>query len=217
MRAAVGLDLEERRLAPHRLLEEQPAHVGPRSHRLLGDRDQRVAVLEARRGRGRVARRIANHRLHARKPADEERPVHEEGEEEIRHRPREHDDHARENALLVERALDLRGRDLALALVEHLHVAAEGNRREHPLGLVPALAADDERLAESHREPEDLHAQQARSQVVAELVHHDEHADGDEEGDDGDEGVSHQAGCETREARREMKRDASARASRSAA
>ena len=51
-------------------------------------------------------------------------------------------------------------RDVAFALVEHLHVAAERNRGDHPFGLVRARAPRDERPAEADREAQHLHAAQ---------------------------------------------------------
>ena len=75
-------------------------------------------------------------------------------------------------------------RDVAFALVEHLDVAAERDRGDHPLGAVGAeRAGSTERAAEADREAQDLHAAQARDEVVAELVDDDQEAERDDEGE----------------------------------
>ena len=61
-------------------------------------------------------------------------------QQEIRRRPGRDDRNAPPHALPVEGAVRLVRRDRALALVEHLHVAAERQRGDHPLGLVAAAA-----------------------------------------------------------------------------
>ncbi len=131
------------------------------------------------------------HRLVARHAGHEEHPVEDEGEQEIRRRAGEDDEDAGRDALVVEGARSLALRDRALALVEHLHVAAQRDRGHHPLGAVGPAPADQQRTAEAHVEAQDLHVHRARGQVVAELVDHHEHAHGDEEGDDVQPEVAH--------------------------
>ena len=82
------------------------------------------------------------------------------------------------------------GRDLAFALVEHLDVAAERNRRDHEIGAV-AVAARPQRLAESDREPQHLDAAAARDDEMAELVEGDQHAQRDDQPPDGTEDLTH--------------------------
>jgi hypothetical protein len=93
--------------------------------------------------------------------------------------------------LAVERARQIGEIDFPLAFVRHLHVAAERYRRQRPFGAVAAVAARPDHPAEADRETEHLDACKTRDDVVAELVKHDEHAEGDREGDDFVEGIDH--------------------------
>jgi hypothetical protein len=105
--------------------------------------------------------------------------------------------------LRLEGARAFLGRHIRLALVEHLHESAERHGRDRPLGAVAAGAADPPAACRSPREAKDLHVHPARGEVVAELVDHDEDADGDEERQDGDDGAGHEA-IRERGMRREM-------------
>jgi hypothetical protein len=67
------------------------------------------------------------------------------------------------------------------ALVEHLHVSAERDRREDPLGRVAAAPPDEQRLAEADREAQHLDVADARSEVMAVFVHDDQDAERDDE------------------------------------
>src|SRR5205823_11637868 len=88
-------------------------------------------------------------------------------------------------ALSVEGALELGGLDRALALVEHLDIAAEWDRGNYPLGAVGTEPPGGERPAKTHGKPQDLDAPQPGDDVMPVLVHHDQHAERDDEGDDG--------------------------------
>ena len=114
------------------------------------------------------------------------------GEQEVGERPGGDDRYPLPDALLVERAREIGGGDGALALVDHLHVAAERHRRDGPLGAVGAESARPHDAAEAHREPQHLHAAPAGDPVMAELVEDDEHAQHDEEREQLGHGV-HQA------------------------
>jgi hypothetical protein len=78
-----------------------------------------------------------------------------------------------------------RWRDLALAFVEHLHIAAEGYGRYRVLGLVRACPVQPQGPSETDRETQHLDAEAFGDDEVAELVHRDQHADSDDEVDDG--------------------------------
>src|SRR3546814_10028916 len=71
--------------------------------------------------------------------------------------------------LAVEGLVDFRRIDVGLALVEHLDVATQRDRRDHVLGAV-AAAARPQRAAETDREAQHLDPVAARDPVVAELV-----------------------------------------------
>ena len=84
-----------------------------------------------------------------------------------------------------EGAMQLRGVDIAFALVEELHVAAERNRGQAILGAV-AIVSDalPERLAETDAEAQHLEAELLRDPVVPELVNRDQYPDRNQEGGD---------------------------------
>ena len=78
------------------------------------------------------------------------------------------------------------GATVAFALVEHAHVAAEGQRADDELGAVgPRLAAPED-AAEADREAQHLDAAGDGDPVVAVLVDDDEDAERQEESEDGD-------------------------------
>ena len=76
--------------------------------------------------------------------------------------------------------------DIAFALVEHAHVAAEGQRADDELGAVGPRLATPEDAAEADREAQHLDAAGDGDPVVAVLVDDDEDAERQEEGEDGD-------------------------------
>ena len=63
---------------------------------------------------------------------------------------------------------------MPLPFVDHLDVAAERKHCDHPLRPVGAILAADQRPTEPDREAQDLHAERARNEVVAELVNEDQ-------------------------------------------
>jgi hypothetical protein len=73
------------------------------------------------------------------------------------------------------------GGDVALALVEHAHVAAEGQRADDELGAVGLRLAAPEDAAEADREAQHLDAAGDGDAVVAVLVDDDEDAERQEE------------------------------------
>src|SRR3546814_3364551 len=79
----------------------------------------------------------------------------------------------RSHRLAVEGVGRLGGGHVALALVEHAHVAAQRQGRDHVLGAV-AATPHPQRLAEAHRETQHAHAATACHPVMAELVESDQ-------------------------------------------
>ena len=112
---------------------------------------------------------------------EEDGRVERDGKEQVHRRPREDDDDALPERLRLERAVPVLGQDrlAALALLEHLHEAAERQEADAVLGL---LAADaDDLRAESDREREHLHAEDLGEGKVPRLVDEDEGADEEDE------------------------------------
>src|SRR5205814_6623567 len=105
--------------------------------------------------------------LHA---AYEKGPVEYDGKQKIRRRPRSDDRDAPPDSLAIERPVRFFRRDRRLVLVEHFHVAAERQRRDHPFGPVPSASDPPQRPAETDREAPTLSSQAPSRQTVAELV-----------------------------------------------
>ena len=133
------------RLEPQRLaLQRAPAaraSAGPARSSIASPSIARTvspARSPAARG-GAAGRRLGEHRPRLRQAVHEQARVDRDREQEIEHRPGDHDREAPPDALPVEGARALRAASTgAFALVEHLDVAAERDRRDHPLGAVRA-------------------------------------------------------------------------------
>src|SRR6266851_1643423 len=185
--ALLGVDhFESRRLFFHRELQQTPAYLLPARHRLPVYFQNRLASRQAacRRDGSGIGRTDDGFRLLD--PAHEKRPVEHDGEQKIRHRPRGDDCHAPPDALAIEGPVRFLGRNRPFALVEHLHVAAERQRGDHPFGLVPATASPPQGPPKTDREAQNLHPEKPRDHIMAELVEHDQHAQCDDESQDGD-------------------------------
>jgi hypothetical protein len=183
--AALVDRLEPHRLALQRRLQHAPAHFLPGGHRLAVDRAHRVARVQARGRSDARRRRLREHRLRFGQAVHVKPGVDQHREHEIEQRARDDDGEALPHALAVEGAPRLRRRHCPLALVEHLYVAAERHGSDHPLGAVGPQAPGGERPAESHRKAQHLDAAEPRDEVVAVFVHDDQHAERDDEGEDG--------------------------------
>src|SRR3954467_13530026 len=182
--ATLVLGVELDRLALQRRLQDAPAQLLPGADRLAVDTAHGVARVYASGRRDGSGGRRAEDRARFRQPVHEEPGVHQHREGEVEEWPRDDDGEALPDALAIECARELRGQHRPFALVEHLHVAAKGNGRDDPLGAVGAEAPEGERAAKTDREAQHLHAAPARDDEVAELVHHDQHAERDDEGED---------------------------------
>src|SRR6185436_11646865 len=120
-----------------------------------------------------------------RQAVHEQPGVDRDREQEIGDRPGHHDRKAPPHALAVEGAVGFACFDRSLALVEHLDVATERNRRDHPFRLIFVDCLGHQRTAKTHRKAQHLDAAQPRNQVMAVLVDHDEQAERHDEGDEG--------------------------------
>jgi hypothetical protein len=153
----------------------------PALHFLAIDAQDRVAGAEPRLLCNRIFGDLADHRLDAIHADHVDRPVGQDGENEIEQRARDHDGHALPDALAIEGPVQLRRRHIALALVQHLHVAAERERPDGQLHAVRAHAARPQRFPEAHGETQHLDAQAPRHPEMAELMHRDQNTQGDHE------------------------------------
>ncbi|MNZ28987.1 hypothetical protein D3C78_462310 [compost metagenome] len=147
-----------------------PAGDGPAIHRQHFRPGDHAGLL------GQAARRdAADDRPHLLTAEHGENPEEQQGQQEIGDRPGRHYGEALLDTLAVERLFEQRRRYVALALVEHLHVAAQGNGRDDEFGAVTVMPAQ-QRRAEAHREAQHLDPAAACHPEVAELVKGDQHA-----------------------------------------
>jgi hypothetical protein len=179
--AALVDDLQRERLALQGGLQHAPAQFLPGRHWLAARLAHQVARVQAGRARERRRRRLGDHRPGLGQADHVERGIDGDGEEEIEYRPGGDDRQAPADALAVEGARLFLGRHGRLALVEHLDVAAERHCGDDPFGAVAPAAPGGKRPAEAHREAQHLDVAQARGKVMAVFVHHDQHAEGDNE------------------------------------
>ncbi len=160
--------------------QQAPAHVLPAFHGCAIDRDDDIAALQSRRGRRRVRDGFPEQRLLAGDPRNVAPGEQQHGERKIGERSGRDDRDPFPDGLPIERARQVGNRDIALALVGHLDVAAQRHGGKGPLRPIGAVAPRPDYAAEANREAQDLDAAQARDPVVAEFVEDDEHAQHDE-------------------------------------
>ncbi len=187
----------QRRIARIAVLAAQRQHdIGTAAHRieqakddipllalgLMVDGEDLIARTHARVRRERVSGDLADDGLvlvDAVPP--EHSPQHEDRERDVESGAGEQHENALPRRPAGEGATELRGGHRALALIEHLDVAAQRNRGNDILRAVRPPHALQQRPAKSDREPEDLEAEPPRDPVMAELVHRDEQAHGYQE------------------------------------
>src|SRR6185312_11646545 len=97
--------------------------------------------------------------------------------QEVEQGPRQHHRGAPGDRLPVEGARQVGRRHLPFPLVRHLHIAAEGQGREHVFGLVALAVPRPYGFAEPDREAQHLDAEPARDDEVAEFM--GDHQDAD--------------------------------------
>jgi hypothetical protein len=152
---------------------------GPGIHALAVDALD--AIVGAQAGAGRNAFAAPDQRLEIGLADHEHRPQQGQAQHQVEGRSGECHQETLPGRLAVEGLVALRGRDIVLALVEELHVAAERNGRDDVFDAVRRRAAP-QRPTESDGELEDLDAEAPRHPEMAELV------DGDQDRDRHDEG-----------------------------
>ncbi len=181
---ALGVgDVELDDAVAEQFVEHGDGRLLERLDRLAADGLDDVVGAKPRLGRDAAGYDVLDIRLDALHAHEVDEPESGNREQEIRAGTgREHGDPSPDGAA-VEGAVRLRGIDLALALVEHLDVAAERDRRDPVFDLIGVLAAPAQQWpAESDRKPEHLEAEPARNPEMAVLVDRDQHADRDDKG-----------------------------------
>jgi hypothetical protein len=173
----VAKNFEAQRLAG--ILRDDPLHFVEGADVLSVDRHDPIAWLEL--ARGRMSRQNDPDRRRQERPVGHEhRKVEKQREHQVHRGPRENDRDAFVDRQRFERALSILGQhEIALRLLEHLHVAAERNQTDAVLGLTPSELQDLRTEAEA--ESDDLDPEGLGHRKVAELVHEDERADQNDE------------------------------------
>src|SRR6185312_9859061 len=176
-RAGWRADLQRRRVARLCRVGQRKAQIGPVGDFFTVDAEDPIAALDA--GLCREVRDVADERLEIRFADHQHRPERGDGEDQVETGAGQHDQDALPDRLAGELAWAICGIDIALAGVQHLHVTAQRNPRHAILGTVLAIPRLD-RLAETDRETQHLHAAAARDPEVAEFVEGHQDAQGDD-------------------------------------
>ena len=151
-------------------------------------RQQAVAGLEP--GFGGDPLGLADHGGVVLAPDHEHHPQQGHAQQQVGDRAGGHDRDPPPHALAVEGMGLAVDRHIALALVEHLHVAAQRDGGDGELGAV-AVMARPQRFAEAHGKTQHVHPASARHPVVAEFVEGDQHAQTDQQPPQGAEEITH--------------------------
>jgi hypothetical protein len=116
--------------------QQAPAQVLPARHRPAVDRGDEIAVADAGRRRRAARRRCGNDRPLPRHAGDVGPGEQQHGKQQVGDRTGYDNGDPPPDTLPVERPRQVGGCHVAFALVGHLHVAAERNRRDRPFGAV---------------------------------------------------------------------------------
>src|SRR5690606_2840881 len=150
-------------------------------------RNDLIALLQACLGGDRVRRDFADERLQGGDARDEQYPIHEHCEHQVESGSGEQYGDALPHRLAIERTRCLAGGNVAFALVQQLHVAAEGQRRNPVFDPVLATRSTPNRLTETDREAQHAHAEPPCHPEMPEFVYRDQNADRDDEGENRDQ------------------------------
>ncbi|MNF68984.1 hypothetical protein D3C84_508560 [compost metagenome] len=142
-------------------------------------RNDFLAGLEPRPGGDAIRRHGADDRAHLLAAEHGQHPEEQQREQEVGDRPGRHYGDALADRLAVEGLPEQFGGHLGLALVEHLHVAAERNGGHDELGALAVIPAE-QRRAEAHGETQDLDPAAPRDPEMAELVEGHQHPEGNQ-------------------------------------
>ena len=139
------------------MLDELENGVLPGPDLITADAYEEIAVLDPGSGSRTPGDNIGHGRPEPRHADHEHQPVDGKGKDNIEERPHEDDEEALPDRLEVELVLKLLLLHLALGAVKHLHIAAERDQRNRPVGAAAVLKGA-EHLAEAKREAQHLHA-----------------------------------------------------------
>ncbi|MNQ52921.1 hypothetical protein D3C85_669500 [compost metagenome] len=118
-----------------------------------------------------------NDRTHLLAAQHRQAPEEHEGQQEVSDRARRNDCNALTDGFAIEGLIKLIGRYFAFTLIEHFHVATQGDGGDHELGATPIMPAQ-QRHAEAHGETQHLDATATRDPEMAKFVKGDQHAQG---------------------------------------
>jgi hypothetical protein len=215
-RAVRALDVD-RDVASARGAQETPAQILPALDRDAADGDDQVAFADARHRHRRFRGRLGQERALRGNTGHVGAGKEQDREQEVGDGPRGNDGNPLADRLPVECARKIGRRHRTFAFIEHLHVAAERNRRHRPLRAIGAYLPRPHDAAEADGEAQHLHLAPARHRVMAELMEHDEDAEHHKKSDELGDGVHHAASGSLSQARVTARASASAaRASSSA-
>ena len=119
--------------------------------------------------------------------------VQQHRQQQVRQRSGSDDRHALPQRFAVERLVQLTGGHRPLALVQHAHIAAQGQSRQHELGVFARFLAAPDHTAESHREPQHLDTAGHRHTVMTVFMHDDQHRQRQQKSQHGDHLASSRA------------------------
>ena len=161
-------------------------------NRVIADSHDLVVGTDAGRGGRTVEAHLPHDRLDDLDARHGENRIEKRGKNEIHGRAGEQHRNPVRDGAAREGAMQLRGIDIALALVEQLHIPAERNRGQAVLRAIPIVSdSRQQRFAEADTEAQHLEAKFLRDPVVPEFVHSDQYPDRNQEG--GDEFHNHHA------------------------
>ncbi|MNQ41616.1 hypothetical protein D3C85_552980 [compost metagenome] len=161
--------------APHQLQVD----CRPAAGRLAIHRNDFLPHLQAGSGRQTADLHRTDDRTHLLAAEHRHRPEKHQSQQEVGQRPRRHYGNTLAHALAIERLIELPERHLAFALIEHLDVAAQGNRGDDELGALAIMPAQ-QRRAEAHGETQHLDPTAARHPEVTEFVKGHQHPQGNQ-------------------------------------
>ena len=192
-RSAVGAPYPDpHRPARDRGLGQRLHHHAPDGRGLAVDRLDLLAGAESRLGRHTARRHLAHQGAHPGLAQHEHRPQRQHGEQQIEQRPGHHHRRAHPQRLPVEGAMGLGRVHLALALVQHLDVSAQGDGGEHVFRLIGRALAPPQGATEADGETQHPDPEAAGHPEVAELVHADQDPDRDRKGEQFDDEGFHE-------------------------
>ena len=155
-------------------VQELPPEVLPRAYRRAVDCGDDIARGKPCCRCGRRIRRRGEHRALSGNAREIRACKEQHREQQVSQRSGSDDGAALPDVLAIECASAVIRRDLALALIDHLDVTAEGHRGDRPLGRIGPDASRPYDAAEADGEAQHLDPGESGHEVMAELVECDQ-------------------------------------------